>query len=80
MGTYWNVKEDELYVKVEFEKLSKKIKHNAKVFLVEEGMLITFKPHLTLRVCLSLHAKPFDPLRLVPPTRMIESLIFSLSR
>ena len=29
LGTYWNVKEDELYVRVEFEKPSKMIKQNA---------------------------------------------------
>ena len=78
LGTYWNIKGDKLYIKAELEKPSKKIKHNAKVMqvLVEEGKLITIKPHLTLQVCLSLHAKPFDPLGLVLPMRMIGSLLF----
>ena len=29
------------------------------------------KPYLTLRICLSLHARPHDPLGLILPTRMI---------
>ena len=72
------MKDDKLYVKAELEKLSKKIKYNAQVMqvLVEGDKLISIKPHLTLRVCISLHAKPFDPLGLVLPTRMIRSLLF----
>ena len=78
MGTYWNIKEDELYIKAELTKLSKKIKHNAKVIqvLVEGEKFISIKPHLTLRVSLSLHTKPFDLLGLVLSTRMIGSLPF----
>ena len=38
--------------------------------------LITIKPHITIRTCLSLHAKTFDPLGLVLPTRMIGNILF----
>ena len=42
----------------------------------DKGHSIQIKPHLTLRVCLSLHAKAHDPLGLVLPTRMIGNLLF----
>ena len=38
--------------------------------------LIQVKPHLTLRICLSKHAKAFDPLGWVLPTKMIGNLLF----
>ena len=37
------------------------------------------KPKLTLRICLSFHAKTHDPLGLVLPTRMIGNLLFRKS-
>ena len=37
---------------------------------------IQIKPHLTLRICLSLHAKPYDPLGYILPTKVIGNLLF----
>ena len=77
LGLYWNVKEDEFYVKANLGKPSKKHKKNdIKVEVIDNSFTIQIKPHLTLRVCLSLHAKAHDPLGLVLPTRMIGNLLF----
>ena len=37
---------------------------------------IQVKPHLTIRVCLSLHSKPYDPMGFILPTKMIGSILF----
>ena len=73
-----DVKKDKLYIKAKLDKSIKKVRYNAKVIrvMMEEGRIITISPHLTLRICLLLHAKPFYPLGLVLPTRMIGSLLF----
>ena len=42
----------------------------------EENPSFSLPPVLTLRICLSLHARAFDPLGLVLPTRMIGNLLF----
>ena len=77
LGIYWNVKDDEFYVKANLGKPSKKHKKNdIKVEVIDESFTVQIKPHLTLRVCLSLHAKAHDPLGLVLPTRMIGNLLF----
>ena len=41
--------------------------------------IIQIKPALTLRIGLSLHAKAYDPLGLVLPTRMIGNILFRKS-
>ena len=79
LGIYWNVKDDKFYVKANLDKPSKKPKKNditVEVDGIEYLINITIKPHLTLRICLSLHAKAYDPLGLVLPVRMIGNLLF----
>ena len=79
LGIYWDVKNDEFYVKSNLTKPSKKPKKNdvyVEVQNIDTGLTIQVKPCLTLRVCLSLHAKAHDPLGLVLPTRMIGNLLF----
>ena len=68
--------EDYFYVKCSLDKPSKKSKKSDIVFNISASGVIQIKPHLTLRICLSLHAKAHDPLGLVLPTRMIGSLLF----
>ena len=75
LGVLWNIKNDLLYVKPNFEKPGKKQKKSDIIVTVSFDR-IQVKPHLTLRICLSLHAKAYDPLGFVLPTRMIGSLLF----
>ena len=37
---------------------------------------VSVKPHMSLRICLSLHARPYDPLGWILPTRMVGNLLF----
>ena len=37
---------------------------------------VTVKPHMSLRICLSLHARTYDPLGWVLPLRMHGNLLF----
>ena len=78
LGLYWDVKDDRLYIKADLEKSSKNAKRGiTKVnVLVDQLSNVVVTPHLTLRACLSLHARPFDPLGLVLPTRMIGNILF----
>ena len=76
LGMYWNVFEDYLYVKCDLVKPSKKPKKNEIIVSVSAAGLLEIKPHLSLRICLSLHAKAYDPLGMVLPTRMFGSLLF----
>ena len=100
LGVYWNVKNDELYVKVDMsvgggKKKSEIIpmygncdtsnvsddkkaspddvtKHNVgKIPLVLNPKLI-----MTLRLCLTIHAKAYDPLGFMLPTKMMGNLLF----
>ena len=78
LGVYWDVKGDTLYVKSNLTKESRKVKRGMKAVNVSIGtdFLVTVAPHLTLRACLSLHARPFDALGLVLPTRVIGNILF----
>ena len=78
LGIYWNIQADSLYVKADLAKLGKKFKRGttAVEVLVSPNHDVSIAPHLTLRACLSLHAKPFDALGFVLPTRIIGNLLF----
>ena len=78
LGVYWDVRKDLLYVKADLSKSSKKVRRGVPTITVSVDPLSTIDiaPHLTLRACLSLHSKPFDPLGLVLPTRVIGNLLF----
>ena len=79
LGIYWDVKEDEFYVKSNLGKPSKRVKRKDVVVDVSEvngKRFLEIKQHLTLRICLSLHALSYDPLGFVLPTRMIGQLLF----
>ena len=78
LGVYWNVKDDTLYVKADLLKMGKKVKPGkaAACVTVNPTSGVTITPQLTLRICLSLHARPFDPLGLILPTKVIGNVLF----
>ena len=63
LGITWDVKKDEFYMRSDLDKSGKKNKKNDIVVSINKDNpvdLIMIKPHLTIRTCLSLHAKTFD--------------------
>ena len=78
LGVYWNVTDDTFYIKADLIKASKKVKHGVKSaeVMVDPTLQVSIAPHLTLRVCLSLHSRPFDPLGLARPTKIIGDILF----
>ena len=78
LGMSWDVKDDKFYVKSNLEKPGKKQKKSEVSVTINKDSIdrINIKPHLTIRACLSLHAKAYDPLGLVLPTKMVGSLLF----
>ena len=77
LGLYWHVEKDLLYVKADFQKPSKN-KRGCKTVEVSMDPTLSVRvlPHLTLRACLSLHARPFDALGFILPTRVIGNILF----
>ena len=75
LGVFWNVKEDQFYVK---PGLTDKEKRLIDQESIDRSNILSpsVKPVLTLRICLSFHAKTYDPLGLVLPTRMIGNILF----
>ena len=59
LGVYWNVQEDTFYVKANLTGCGKRGKSVVEV-ITDEHLYVTVAPHLTIRACLSLHARPFD--------------------
>ena len=81
LGVNWDVKNDRLFIKSNLEKPSKRPKKNHVSLIVGENPLdlLQVKPVLTIRACLSFHAKAYDPLGFVLPTRMIGNLLFRIT-
>ena len=78
LGVAWDVKNDLLFVKSNLDKGSKKRKKDSYSIVLPESDIdrISIKPHLTLRICLSIHAKAYDPHGWILPVRMIGNLLF----
>ena len=57
----------------------KQKKPNFQVEMLPSLNGICVKPHLTLRAGLSLHAKSYDPLGLILPTKMVGSILFRVT-
>ena len=77
LGVSWDVKNDKFFIKPNLLSPGKKQKKpNFQVELLPTLDGINVKPHLTLRAGLSLHAKSYDPLGLILPTKMIGSILF----
>ena len=82
LGIFWDVSRDEFYFKLDIsaggKKVSKKI--DLKPYLGGDTTLPLSKAlppiSLTIRICLSIHAKTHDPLGLVLPVKMIGTLLF----
>ena len=78
LGVFWDVRDDLFYVKPgitdkERSLIDGRSVHNS------EGLVRDVRPVLTLRISLSFHAKTYDPLGLVLPTRMIGNILFRKS-
>ena len=82
LGVFWDVYEDELYFKVEIsaggKKTAKKIDLMPYLGIDPSKSSPSHLPPLTLtiRICLSIHAKTHDPLGFVFPVKMIGTLLF----
>ena len=83
LGLHWDVKNDMLFIKVDLTAPSKKgkgavvsIQPNVREDQCQTPFLVDIKPALTLRSCLSLHAKTYDPLGLFLPVKMVGNLLF----
>ena len=70
LGLFWNVKEDKLFVKVQISGKKRKI------VLSLETLLRNPDHKLTVRDCLSLHARCFDPIGLILPLKMTGMILF----
>ena len=75
LGVYWDVREDMFYVKANLTGCGKRGKSVVEV-TTDKHLYVNVAPHLTIRACLSLHARPFDALGLVLPTRVIGNILF----
>ena len=69
LGIHWNVEQDNLFIKG--ESISKN-KSCAPFINFQENP----KLKLSLRCCLSLHSKPYDPLGLILPIKMNGNILF----
>ena len=70
LGVFWMVKEDKFFIKVAVGNKKKQVTINLMTVLENP------KLKLTVRNCLSLHSKAFDPIGLDLPTKMIGALLF----
>ena len=70
LGVMWKVKEDLFYVKVNISGKKRNVNISLNEILAEPNL------KLTLRDALSLHAKAFDPLGVILPTKTIGMLLF----
>ena len=70
LGIHWSVRDDLFYVKVNVAGK----KRNLKISL--QNICDSPDLKLTLRDCLSIHAKAYDPLGIVLPTKQIGNLLF----
>ena len=81
LGMYWDVSRDEFFVKLNLSTDEKNMIPDSvsDPEAVDQSIPKTLKPKLTIRISLSFHAKVFDPLGLVLPTRLIGMLLFRSS-
>ena len=70
LGVYWIVREDKLFIKARGSGKNKSIVVELNSFLENPSL------RLTLRECLSLHARAWDPLGFVLPVKMVGTLLF----
>ena len=70
LGVFWNVKLDKLFIKVQIEGKKRKIVISLNNFIENPAL------KLTVRCCLSLHARCYDPIGLILPVKMVGNLLF----
>ncbi len=70
LGLYWRVKEDQLMVKVQINGKKRRINLSLSQLIDNPSL------KLTVRDCLSLHARCFDPTGLVNPVKMTGAILF----
>ena len=77
LGLRWDTTNDLLYVKVDVLKPPKKAGKKKYEVLVDylPSPSVCIKPHLNVRIALALHMKPYDPLGLILPVRMVGNLL-----
>ena len=82
LGVFWEVYNDEFYFKVEISAGGKKTTKKINILPHLEKNPCQSIPNslpplaLTIRICLSVHAKTHDPLGLIFPVKMIGTLLF----
>ena len=70
LGLFWDVKNDKLFVKVQIEGKKRKLVLSLNSYIENPDL------KLTVRDCLSLHARCFDPIGLILPTKMWGMILF----
>ena len=73
LGVMWSVHEDKFYIKVGASGKKKTVSISLPEIILDPDL------KLTLRWALSLHAKAYDPLGLILPTKMIGNFLFRRS-
>ena len=76
LGVSLDVKNDQLFIKFNLLSPGKRQKKTDYQVSLSSTSSLQIKPHLTLWVCLSLHVKPYNPLSLILPVKMVGSLLF----
>ena len=70
LGIFWDVENDQLFVKVQIDGKKRKLILTLDSYIQNPGL------KLTVRDCLSLHARCFDPNGLILPVKMSGMLLF----
>ena len=70
LGLFWDVENDKLFVKVQIDGKKRKL------VLTLNSYIENPKLKLTVRDCLSLHARCFDPIGIILPVKMTGMLLF----
>ena len=81
LGLFWDVHKDEIYFKVEISVGGKKALKKISLF---PYLVINLPPSpdrlpplvLTIIICLSIHAKTYNPLGVILPVKVIGNLLF----
>ena len=78
LGINWHVMEDLFSVRADVVLGGGRTGQEVTEVLVKKYMSLIINPEikLSLRICLSIHAKAYDPLGLVFPTKMFGALLF----
>ena len=82
LGVFWDVHKDEFYFKIEISAGGKKVHKKIDILpyldvnRIHSSLSSLPALVLTIRICLSIHAKTHDPLGFIFPVKMIGTLLF----